>query len=149
MSKTNVKVRVSAIIFYENQLVVTKHFVEGFGEYYLLPGGGLEIGESPNESIERECREELGVEILIERLLYYKTGYTDKETYLELIFLCKCKEFNFNIPSNEENVKEIHYIKSEKELRNINFFPKQIIDKVFKKLPLSPEFLGKFEYPEK
>lgn len=148
MVKAGIKVRVSAIIFNEKRLVVTKHSVEGYGDYYLLPGGGLELGESPLEALQRECKEEIGIEIEIERMLYYKSGYNENDTYLELIFLCKPKTKNFRISENEKSVKSIEYMNDESDLRKINFFPKQIISKVFKPLPNSVEFLGKFKYPE-
>jgi len=148
MTKIGIRVRVSAIIFNNKKLIITKHFVKGYGEYYLLPGGGLEKGESPIDALKRECKEEIGINIKVNRLIYYKTGYNDTDTYLELIFLCESETHNFYVSNNEKNVKEISYIKDEKELSKIRFFPKQIVNKIFKRLPKSPEFLGKFSYPE-
>jgi len=148
MVKPGIKVRISAIIFSDNKLVVTKHSVEDYGDYYLLPGGGLELGESPIDAIQRECKEEIGVDVEVKRMVYYKSGYNDTDTYLELIFLCEPKTQDFKISENEKSVKSIEYMKDESDLLKINFFPKQIIDKVFKSLLESAEFLGKFKYPE-
>jgi len=40
---------------------------------WLLPGGGLKAGEHLDEGVRRECREELGAEVVVEALtgLYY------------------------------------------------------------------------------
>ncbi|MFB6191586.1 MAG: NUDIX domain-containing protein [Candidatus Nanohaloarchaea archaeon] len=39
------------------------------GDYLMLPGGGIESGESFRETAERETREETGVEIEVQELL--------------------------------------------------------------------------------
>lgn len=60
------KNRASAIIPYQNGLVVIKR-IKGKGEekeeYYTIPGGGQEEGETIEEATIREIREELGIEI--------------------------------------------------------------------------------------
>jgi ADP-ribose pyrophosphatase YjhB (NUDIX family) len=37
--------------------------------YYVIPGGGMEMGETPEQTAIRESHEELGLNIAIERLL--------------------------------------------------------------------------------
>lgn len=34
-------VRISAIVFFDGKLVLVKHENKKFGDYYLLPGGGM------------------------------------------------------------------------------------------------------------
>ncbi|MFA7653931.1 MAG: NUDIX domain-containing protein [Candidatus Magasanikbacteria bacterium] len=45
-------------------------------DLWNLPGGGMEYGETPEEAILREIKEEIGVTAKIKRLagVYYKTG---------------------------------------------------------------------------
>lgn len=52
-----------AVVFDMNGRIALLHVThEG---YHKLPGGGVEAGEDITESLRRECREEIGCEILI------------------------------------------------------------------------------------
>jgi 8-oxo-dGTP pyrophosphatase MutT (NUDIX family) len=48
-----------AIIIRDGHLLATRH-VDADGDWYLLPGGGQEPGETLVEAVRRECREETG-----------------------------------------------------------------------------------------
>lgn len=52
-----------------------------------LPGGGLEIGELPNECVVREVREETGLEVVIDHLI----GIYGKSDRNELVFTFLCR----------------------------------------------------------
>jgi ADP-ribose pyrophosphatase YjhB (NUDIX family) len=51
-----------AIIINDDKLLVTKRNKFG-SEYYILVGGGVEIGESLEQAMYRELQEESGVEV--------------------------------------------------------------------------------------
>jgi len=58
-----------AMIIAKNKLLsVTMRNAQG--EFFILPGGGQHHGESLKEAVKRECKEELGVEIKVGRLIY-------------------------------------------------------------------------------
>lgn len=60
---------VAAIIIKSNQVFATQR---GYGEWkgwWEFPGGKIESGESPQEALKREIREELNAEISVEELL--------------------------------------------------------------------------------
>ena len=54
------RVRVAAVILLEDRLVLVVHRA-GDQTYFLLPGGGVEAGESIGEALVREVREETGL----------------------------------------------------------------------------------------
>jgi 8-oxo-dGTP diphosphatase len=55
------RIRVSAILRWHGRVLLCRHEKPG-KEYWLLPGGGVNSGESIVDALERELREEVGVE---------------------------------------------------------------------------------------
>lgn len=65
----------------------TSHLLAGKWE---LPGGVMEYGETPEQALKREIREELGIIIQVNRLLHAKTNiYDDRKHYLVLYYVCQ------------------------------------------------------------
>ena len=56
------RVRVAAIVLRNDKILLVRHEKEG-RVYYLLPGGGVDFGESLGEALAREVREETGLEV--------------------------------------------------------------------------------------
>ena len=49
---------------------------------WSLPGGGLEHGESPQDCIKREIKEEIGlINVTVVRIAYSTTVYLDQRDY--------------------------------------------------------------------
>ncbi len=55
---------VKAIIVRDGKVLVTVN-EDPLGEFLLLPGGGQRFGETMVEALQRECREELGCEVIV------------------------------------------------------------------------------------
>jgi ADP-ribose pyrophosphatase YjhB (NUDIX family) len=55
------RIRVSAILRWEGRIMLCRHEKTGRGEYWLLPGGGVNSGESLVQALRRELEEEVGV----------------------------------------------------------------------------------------
>lgn len=55
------RLRVSALLRWEDRILLIRHEKNG-REAWLLPGGGVETGESLLEALRRELREEVGLE---------------------------------------------------------------------------------------
>jgi 8-oxo-dGTP pyrophosphatase MutT (NUDIX family) len=60
--------RSRAIIIRSRHIALIKRQRDG-NTYYVIPGGGMEMGETPEQTAIRESHEELGLNIAIERLL--------------------------------------------------------------------------------
>jgi ADP-ribose pyrophosphatase YjhB (NUDIX family) len=56
------RIRVSALLQWEDRVLLCRHQKPGRGEYWLLPGGGVNAGESLTSALHRELREEVGIE---------------------------------------------------------------------------------------
>lgn len=55
------RIRVSAILRWEERILLCRHEKPG-KEYWLLPGGGVNSGESLVDALQRELEEEIGIE---------------------------------------------------------------------------------------
>ena len=59
------RIRVSALLRWQDRILLCRHEKAGRGEYWLLPGGGVNSGESLVEALRRELAEELGIDDVI------------------------------------------------------------------------------------
>ena len=62
MSAAAIRIRVAAILVENGQVLLVQHEKAG-RTYYMLPGGGVDPGESLAQALERELQEETGIVI--------------------------------------------------------------------------------------
>lgn len=55
------RIRVSALLRWGDRILLCRHEKAGRGEYWLLPGGGVNAGESLVDALHRELAEEVGI----------------------------------------------------------------------------------------
>ena len=84
------RVRVAALAVRKEKILLARH-VKASRSAYLLPGGGMESGETAVESLTRELREEAGVEARIGDLRYVIEARSpdSKRHILQLVFAVK------------------------------------------------------------
>lgn len=79
-----------ALIEHQGKFLIAKRKSnDSFGGLWEFPGGGIEPGEEKEECLEREIKEELGVDIEVERLIYV---FEDEIPELKInVYLFECK----------------------------------------------------------
>ena len=113
------EIEVSAAIIINNDMIfITKR---GYGEYkgfWEFPGGKLEKGESKEDCLKREIKEELDVEIIIEKYLTTIEYAYPKFNLIMHCFICHFKSANLVLKEHDE----AKYI-SLNDFCKINFTP--------------------------
>ena len=89
-----------ALIVRDGRVLLTRCVYEG-SEFYLLPGGGQNPGESLRQTVARECREEIDTEVEVGALRFVRdyipseTGFSylsEAPHQVEHIFECQVPE---------------------------------------------------------
>ncbi len=81
-----IRVRVAGILTRGNEILFIKHQKDG-EEYWLLPGGGVEYGETMEKSLEREFCEECNLKIQVDDLVFVSQGIApDKSKHIINMF---------------------------------------------------------------
>lgn len=106
----SVRIRVSGIIIEDNSILLIAHKKDG-QVYWLLPGGGLEFGESLEEALKREFHEELNIQIKLNSLAMVCDSI-DPEGERHILNIC----FNCSYESG------YYRLGSDKRLHNYSFF---------------------------
>ncbi len=77
------RIRAVAIIVNHDKILLI-HRINNSEEYYVLPGGGVEQGETVEQAVLREVREEASIKIKIEKLLYHHIYDDNTEQFFYL-----------------------------------------------------------------
>ena len=135
------RTRVGGIIFIDGKLAVMhrKDVIKRpeMPEYYTLPGGGLENGETLEEGVIREVKEEFGINVKVIKKLYEMES--EKFNQNEYFFLCEYIDGTFGTGDWPEFNNDPKYIDSG------NYLPEIIKREDVKYLVLlPPEIKEKF-----
>jgi len=92
----NFRIGVYALIFDDGRVLLAHRRDI---DWWNLPGGGMEIGETVEEATCREVREETGLEVQVERLV----GVYSKPQKQEVVLTFRCKVIGGELQATEES----------------------------------------------
>ena len=126
---------IKAIIIKDNKLLV-ENCDYGRGCFMKLPGGGHQWGETMEQALIRECKEELNIDVIPQKLVitrdYIAKNHPNKIDFslfhqAELMFTCFVKDFStLGLGTEPDGRQEILWIDIDK-LKDTDFYPKAII----------------------
>ena len=110
------RIRVSGILKKDDKILFVKHRKKG-EEYYLLPGGGVDFGETFKTALKREFLEEVNINISVDKLCIISEGVDPKgeKHIINLVFLVDYVSGEIVLP-DEERIVGIEYL----EVTNLN-----------------------------
>lgn len=116
------RIRVAAVIVVDNRLVLVRQ-TKGAAPYHLLPGGGVEHGETLEEALTREVAEETGLRVeLVKPLFISDTLAPDGSRHLvNLTFLCEARGAP-QAPTPDRAIIGVDYVTRE-QLRALDLRP--------------------------
>ncbi len=101
-SGNRVRVRVAGFLVRDGRLLFISHKKDG-RSYWLLPGGGVDHGESLEEALRREFYEELGVSVIVEQpiLMCDSIDPSGDRHIVNIIFACSYSDGQFRLGEEE------------------------------------------------
>ncbi len=123
--------RVSVIVInLEEQILLVKHR-KGPRQYWVLPGGRMEYGETFYECGVREVKEETGLDVDVERIIFLSEAIApDRSRHIVNVFMT-ARTVGGSLKLGNEPVLAGLEFKSLEELESISLYPpvsQQILD---------------------
>ena len=113
---------VAAIIIKDGQVFATQRGYGEFQGWWEFPGGKMEAGESPQEALKREIREELDAEIEVKELL--ETVEWDYPNFHLTMHCYICNLLSESLHLNEHEAATWLNIET---LRSVKWLPADVI----------------------
>lgn len=116
------RIRVSGILIKDEKILFVKHR-KNKEEYYLLPGGGVDFGESFESALKREFMEEVNLEVEVKNLAFVSEGIDPKgeKHIISMVFVVDYVSGEVKIPE-EERIIACEYLDI-KELEKYRIYP--------------------------
>lgn len=120
-----IRIRCAVALLKEGRLLLAKHFTNDF---WVLPGGTLEFGESVGSAAVREIKEETGLDIRLGPLFSVSDFIARNRQVVDFIFLGDVLGGEFRI-TREENVESMRWVPLS-EAATMNLQPKAALERL-------------------
>lgn len=103
----NHRISAGALVEHEGKVLLVRHRKEGVYDFWVAPGGGVQGTESLAEAAEREVREETGLKVVAERLIYVEEFYQPETRHCKFWFVAKLAGGTLSVEAPEAVVEYI------------------------------------------
>ena len=110
------KVVAAALVEKDGKYLLVKEVLESGREHWIIPGGKVEFGETIEEAVRREIKEETNLDVEISRFLCFKEAVHTKYNYHTVIFFFLAKPMNEKI-TTDSAIKEWRFFSVEEALK--------------------------------
>jgi ADP-ribose pyrophosphatase YjhB (NUDIX family) len=117
------RLRVAAVLVRDGAVLLVRH-VKGERTYWLLPGGGVDYGESLGEAVLREVKEETGLDVRLGRLILVNDSIPpDRHRHVVNLYFTVELAGGAALTLGEDwNLAELRWMPLD-ELRGLEFYP--------------------------
>jgi ADP-ribose pyrophosphatase YjhB (NUDIX family) len=119
-----IRIRVGGVYVKDDCLLLVRHQKEG-RSYWLLPGGGVESGETMPQALEREALEECGVVTRTKQLLFVSEAISasDGRHLVNMTFFGEILEGEPYLCEPDGRIVEVAYVDKAKLRDSFTLFP--------------------------
>ena len=93
---------------------MVKHFKDEKA-YWLLPGGGVNLGESAETALKRELKEELNLDCSVNDLLFVVESYNNRGDHIiQPTYLIETGNIELLAPGTDKRIKDFAFLDQDK-----------------------------------
>lgn len=116
------RVRVAGLIVIGLSVLLVKHSKHGIA-YWLLPGGGIKVGEDIRIALKRELKEELNLDVSEKELLFVVETWSDEGIHIiQPTFSLKVNNFDRMKVGVDSRIVGFDLF-NKNEIKNITVYP--------------------------
>lgn len=141
------RIAAGALVIRDNKMLLVNHRKEGAYDFWVAPGGGVIGTETLEEAATREVKEEAGLIVEVDRLLYIEEFWQPEQREIKLWYLCTYLAGDIDVSAEEaarEYIVDAKFM-SKEEMQGLIVFPEVVPGRIWDDLSnkaFSPAHLG-------
>lgn len=96
------KIIVAGLVERDGKFLLIKEMMENKTEKWVVPGGTVEFGETLEQAVRREMKEETNLDVTVEKFLGFKEIIRTQFNYHTIIFFFSVKAKDFNVKTEDK-----------------------------------------------